>query len=202
MTNSSATGGYLAPNAPPAPAPLEGKALLEFLQPIWVGITGLPGALFFPWWQLEPPNLPPAGTDWASFQIVSRKNKKFAYITHVGGVGQLPGYDVFQTHEELDILTSFYGPNADQYAALLRDGIYIPHNRDPLQLAGMALIDTGDLVTAPSLVKERWLYRVDLSVRIRRLIVRYYPVLDLASAGVTVNNEEYTTVIPVTNPEI
>lgn len=197
--NTSATGGYLLPYV--APAPLEGKQLFEFLQQVWVNITGLPGNVFFPRWQLDPPNLPAVGTDWAAFGVTDRRNNKFAYVTHVPASGDIPEHDEYQTHEELTILTSFYGPNADTYAALLRDGLYIPQNLAVLNTQNMGLIDTGDLRTAPSLVKERWLYRVDLPVRIRRQIVRWYAILDLVSAEVTVNNESYTTTIVVLQPD-
>jgi hypothetical protein len=95
----------------------------------------------------------------------------------------------------LEILTSFYGPDADTYASLLRDGIQVPQNLEILLLNAMGLIETGDLKTVPELVKERWLRRVDLSVKIRRQIIRQYAIDDMATAGVTINNEQYLTVI-------
>jgi len=177
MSNDSSTGGVLQPAG--SPAPLEGLALFIFLQNLFVAICGLPGTAFFIDWQLEPANMPAVGTDWAAFGIMNRSNKKFAFIQHYPAVGATPGYDQFQTHEEMEILVSFFGPDADTYAALLRDGLYIPQNREPLTLAGMGLIDTGDVRTVPSLTKAQWLYRVDLPVRIRRAIVRNYPILDL-----------------------
>lgn len=188
MPNTSATGGYLIPAV--SPAPLEGQALFRFLQQIFVGITGLPGNVFFPRWQPEPPDLVTFGTDWAAFGIVSRSNPKFAYVKHHPAVGLTPGYDEYQTHETLEILVSFFGSesgNADVYAAQLRDGLYIPQNLEQFQLNNMGLVSTGDLKTVPTLVKTRWLYRVDLPVTIRRQIVRYYPVLDVASANGTIN---------------
>lgn len=197
MSNTSATGGYLAPAG--TPAPLEGQALYRFLHDLIAGITSLPGAEIRPRWQPEPPNLPTYGNDWAAFGITKRTNRKFAYVRHVPAVASpaAPGYDEYQTHEEMEILVSFYGPNADINAAVLRDGLYIPQNLEVLQLNAMGLVDTGDLMTVPSLVKERWLYRVDLPVTIRRQILRQYPILDLVGADVVVNNEQYTTAITV-----
>jgi hypothetical protein len=200
MTVSSATGGYLPPLPPPAPGPLEGQALFEFFQQFFVNLTGLPGTLFFPRWQSEPPNLPAFGTDWAAFGITKRSTSTFAYVRHVPGVnGPTPvsGYNEYQRHEELDILVSFYGPDADTYAALVRDGVQITQNLEVLELNSMGLIETLDLLTVPELVKERWLYRVDLTVRIRRLIVRQYAILDVVTSGVVINNEQYLTTIPV-----
>lgn len=206
MANNSATGGYLLPSS--TPAPLEAQALRQFLQQIWVNITGLPGTLFFPRWQLEPENLPAVGVDWAAFGITDRKNNKFAFIRHVPAIGLAPAYDEFQTHEEMEILTSFYGPNGDFYASLLRDGLYISQNREPLLLNNMGLIDTGDIVTVPALIKEQWLYRYDLMVRIRRQIVRQYAIQDVDSVSLVVQYEqpgqEGATLLPIdiSNPLI
>lgn len=194
--NTSATGGYLLPYN--VPAPLEGQDLFRFLQQIFVGITGMPGTAFFPRWQFpDVVNLPT--TVWAAFGIVKRSNPKFSYQRHVPQSGSDPEHDEFQTHETLEILVSFYSPDgtADYYAALLRDGLYIPQNLAILNTQNASLVDTGDLRTVPSLVKERWLYRVDLPVRIRRQIVRWYAIQDLVAASVTVNNESFTTTILV-----
>jgi len=199
--NDSSTGGYLLPSL--SPAPLEGQALFRFMQQFFVGITGLDGQLFFPRWQPEPPNLPPVGTPcWAAFGINARGTSVFAFTKHVPAVTgppDVPAYDEYRRHEELDILTSFYGPESDTYATLLRDGIQIPQNLEVIEQAGMGLIETGELKTVPELTKERWLQRVDLTVRIRRQIVRRYAIQSLVGADVTVNNELYTTAITVSN---
>jgi hypothetical protein len=198
MTVNSSTGGIL--QFAPAPAPLEGQALYRFLQQIFVAITQMEPTLFFPMWQLEPPNTPDVGTDWAAFGIQSRKSDTFAFFRHVPAVvgpPAVPGYDEFQRHEEMSILVAFYGPNADANAANLRDGLQVRQNLDPLEAQAMCLVETGDVVTAPELVKEQWLYRVDLPVKIRRQIVRQVPVLDLLGADITLNNELYTTAITV-----
>jgi hypothetical protein len=198
MPNNSATGGYLLPAV--SPAPLEGQALFRFLQQIFVNITGLPGTVFFPRWQLEPENLPAVGTDWAAFGVTSRRNNKFQFEQHQPAVVSTPGYNEFQTHEELEILVSFYSSesgNADMYAALLRDGIYLSQNREQLLLNNMGLIDTGDLTAVPSLVKAQWLYRIDLPVRIRRQIVRRYTILDVDSFDGTVYTDEPPLTIPI-----
>ena len=197
MPNTSATGGYLSPSGTPAPAPLEGQALYDFLQQIFVNITNMPGTSFFPRWQVEPPNLPAVGSDWAAFGIVTRRNPKFQYVGHKPAQGTFPAYSEFQTHQELEILVSFYGPNADTNAGLLRDGIYISQNREPLLLQNMGLVDTGDCITASELIKNQWLYRVDLRVTIRRQIIRWYPILDVASAVGNVIIDEPPMTIPI-----
>ena len=193
MINDSSTGGVLSPAA--SPAPFEGAALSAFIHDLIQSITNLPGQSIVPRWQPEPPNLATFGTNWCAFGITARVADFNAYIRHVDAS---PPYDELQRHEILDILTSFYGPDADGFVEVFREGLQIPQNREALQRNSMGLIETGDAITLPALVKDRWLYRVDLSAKIKRQIVRQYPILDLASATTTLNNEQYLTTIAVT----
>lgn len=191
MANSSSTGGYLVPA--PAPAPLEGRTLLRFVQQIIAGITGLDGKMVRPYWQDEPPDVPEAGIAWAAFKITRRPSDEFPFV---GQYPWAPNPEAInlQRHEELDVLTTFYDCGstgaanedgtglADYYAALLRDGFSIPQNRDQLFLTGMGLAKIGELITAPVLLKGRWQYRVDLNFTIRRQIDRVYPVQTITAA--------------------
>lgn len=202
MANTSATGGYLTP-LPNGPQPLDDDALYEFFQPIVAGVVGtIPGSLIIPRWQPEAPNLPAVGTNWAALGIENGHITQYTYQAHHPAVGNTPGYDEYQAHEDLHILLSFYGPLARTNAALWRDGIQIAQNREVLLLNNMGLVIVGDIVAVPALVKELWLRRYDISVTIRRELIRWYGVLDLVGADMTVNNEEYVTTITVTNPEV
>jgi hypothetical protein len=187
MTNTSATGGYLAPLSP---FPLEGKELLRFIQGWVVGITGLPGKMVRPRWQAEPPNIPQAGTAWAAIGITTRPSDTFPYVDGPR----------LQRHELLNILSSFYdlgsGGEADDLVARLRDGAMVPQNREELTRNGFALIETGEIVALPSLLKQRWLYRVDLNVVLRRQIDRNYDVLTLLSSEPNLDDQN----IPINPP--
>lgn len=191
--NTSATGGYLTPD-PIGPQPLEGDALVDFMQAIVVGITGLDGRMVRPRWQPEPPNLPNADESWVAIGITSTRRDTNAYVQHDGDGD---GADNLQRHEEIDLLTSFYGPQADEYVSLLRDGLQVAQNREVMQLAGMGLVDTGDAIRAPTLVKDRWLHRIDMRVTVRRQILRRYPVLNLQSAQGTLHTEVVDTTLNV-----
>lgn len=189
MPNTSATGGPLSPAV--SPTPLEGQALNRFLQQVVVGITALDGQWVRPRWQAESPNIPDAGEVWAAIGVVDRDSDTFPAIT---------AFDTtLQKHEVLNILVSFYdlGTNglADYYAALLRDGLMIPQNREVLTVADMGLVEVGRPVAVPSLLKQRWLYRVDMPMTIRREIQRVYPILPLVSAQITTKTDDGVTVV-------
>lgn len=193
MTTDSSTGGYLLPvsgGANPSPAPLDDEALENFLHDFISGITGISAANVRPRWQPVPPNALPQNTDWCAFGILERPGDNLAVAGHIPAAGGNPGYDVVRRHEVLSILCSFYGPNADKNTSLFREGLAVGQNREVLQLNNMGLQSVGNPLTVPALVNEIWQRRVDLNVKIKRLIVLYYPVLDLASAGGSVITDQ------------
>jgi hypothetical protein len=181
MPNDSSTAGYLAPA--PSPAPLEGQALNRFLQQWIVGITGLAGNLVRPRWQAEPPVIPDAATAWCAIGVIERASDTYPYILHdATGLGS----DTIRRHELLTIMASFFDTGvsgqADSFAEIFREGAMIPQNLEALTQADMGIVETGEATAVPSLLKERWLYQVDIRVVIRREIVRSYPVLNLLSS--------------------
>jgi hypothetical protein len=184
MVNSSATGGYLAPTGTP---PLEGQPLLDFLQRWITGISGVPGKLVRPRWQAEPPNIPDSGVVWLSFGIMRRTVDPFPWVSHYPDGD---GYDELSRHETMELLASIYdtgsGGQADLTAEVLRDGMNMAQNLEPLQLRQMMLLDVGDIQPVPTLQNTRWLYRLDLPFRIRRTITRDYPVENVVEVDGTV----------------
>lgn len=176
--------------------------MLRFLQQFVVGITGLDGTMVRPRWQPEPPNIPTAGTAWAAIGVTSRPSDTYPYTREV--LDDDGGYTELQRHEEISLLCSFYdlgsGAEADGFASLLRDGLAIDQNREPLFLAGMGLISAGEPTAVPVLLKSRWLYRVDLGVGIRRIIVRRYPVRTILSEVGTLETGEGVTESINVNP--
>ena len=199
MPNNSATGGYLAPA--PSPAPLEDAALYEFLQAAVVGITGMDGTLVRPRWQPEPSLVPEAGTAWCAIGVTDRDADTYPYVGAVPG--NTSGYEM-QRHEEFTLLCSFYdlGYNgqADTLAALLRDGLCIPQNQEALGAGGIFLVSDADLTPFPVLLKQRWQYRVDLSIKMRREIDRVYPVLTIESAQGTIQTGDGYGPVPFQAP--
>lgn len=222
MTDSS-TGGYLTPTS--AIAEVEEDAALDAtLQQFCVGVTGLAGSVVRPRWQLVPPNAPEASVNWMSVGVVNVTADELPAISHHSltfdmppddispGVWDTPGEtwdptpinrdaDILLRQEELEVLCSFYGPNAGKYAARVRDGVYIPQNREALFLKGLTLIRVGTLLAAPELFNNQWYRRVDLSIFLRRRIARSYAVLNVESAQgvVSAQDADYTDPIEVTN---
>jgi hypothetical protein len=191
MSNTSATGGFLLPAA--SPAPLEGQDFEDFLQQIFVGLTGISGTLVRPSWQEEPPDLPEADVDWFAFKIAEWDPDTYAVEQHdSSGVSNL------KRHETVRITLSFYGPRASYYMALLRDGLQIEQNRTIFTQNAMGLVDTERAVAVPSIVKDKWYNRVDMPMTMRRLILRSYPVLNIASFNGILYNELYAVPINVT----
>lgn len=182
----SSTGGPLLPKDG-SPEPLEDDALDDFIQAFVVGIVGMDGQWVRPRWQPEPPNLPPKTQDWAAVGVVQRTGDTYAVEEHADD-----HLSYVIRHETLDISVSFYGPRCQALAALLRDGLGLAQNREPLFLAGMGLVSVGELERNPELVKNTWLPRVDLPFAIRRIIVRSYDIRDLDALDMELSTEALT----------
>lgn len=170
--------GYLG-----ASTPLEDDALDDFFQALVSSITGMDGKVIFPRFQEEPPVPPNFEKDWAAVGILDHTPDWSAAMVHS------EDQDEFRRHELLDVLASFYGPNAGYNCGVLSDGLQIAQNREPLTLSGMGLVETLGPKRAPSLVKMRWRNRSDLHITIKRQRKRVYPVLSLESADVGLEAE-------------
>jgi hypothetical protein len=188
-TNTSATGGYLVPEADPLV--LEGQALRRFLHGVVVGVTALSDELVRQQWQPNPPPIPGIDVDWCAFGITDQRRDFDPFFDQ-----QDTGGTLMRRHEECDILCIFYGPNCQSYANRLADGLYVAQNRDAMSSVGMGLIGFSDVVHVPELINERWFDRADVTWSIRREIVREYPVLHFLGAyGEIAANRAETTII-------
>lgn len=175
MTNTSATGGYLAPTG----AVTNDDAFEDQIQAAIVGITGLVGKMVRPAWQADPPAKEDLIVDWCAYRVESTEpNWTGAIIHHPEGEGT----DELRRHETVNLLVSFYGPHASGYAGILRDGMLIPQNMEALKAQGIDFLEAGRVMAAPEFINNQWVNRRDLTVKLRRVVSRTYPILNVLSA--------------------
>lgn len=188
MTNTSRTGGYLTPPAG-SPAPAYDDALDDIFQRHAVGVTGLPANMVRPRWQERPPVQPSRETNWCSIGVKSIPNKFGPALIHIGTDASNPddGEDVREWQEEIEVIASFYGPNALNYASLLIDGCGIPQNNDQLAPYQIAFITATNPVAAPDFVNQQWIRRFDTVLTFRRKTQRTYLVRNLADAQINLD---------------
>lgn len=179
MANNSTTPGYLAPTD----LTPQGQELNRLLQQWVVGITGLDGKMVRPRWQPEPPDIPDAFVAWAAIGIENTISDAAPFVSH-DPLGD--GSSRLQQNETFVLMSSFYdtGANglADALCSRLRDGCAIQNNRDMLLPIKLVSVPT-DTQTVPVLLKERWLYRVDMPITMRRQIDRSYAIFNIRSVG-------------------
>ncbi len=161
-------------------------ALDAALQALLVGVTGLPGAMVRPRWQPVTPKQPAPSSDWCAFGVMTIDPDANPALSHDPSANGGKGGDTLLRHEQLTVLCSFYGPNGQQNAGLLRDGMYIAQNSEVLHLALTAFVGAGSITTAPELVNEQWIKRYDITLMLRRQVVRTYQVQNILSATETI----------------
>jgi hypothetical protein len=182
VANDSTVAGYLQPvgTAPPQDADLD-----AIFQQMIVGLTGLPGNMVRPRWQPTVPKQPEPTANWCAVGVMDVEPDPYAYEEE-----SADGTSTKQIrHEIIPVLCSFYGPHGRAFASQARDGIQLSQNNAMLDLHEMGLVEASRITPAPELVNQQWIRRFDLTMRIRRRIVRTYQVLSVLSAQATVEAE-------------
>lgn len=191
MGNTSATGGYLTPADPALPQ--EDAELDALFQKAVVGITGLQGKYVRPLWQPNPPKQPEPSVSWAAISVTQIIPDASPFIEH-DPTGQ--GSENLTRHEDIEVFCTFYGPQAQRNAALLRDGVGLPQNIEALASQQIKFVDAGEVRPAPDLVNQQWVKRYDLKLRFRRKVTRSYGVLNIVSANPILISDEIGVVTP------
>jgi hypothetical protein len=185
MSQSSTSPGYLIPLLSGG-APVYDQALENLVHDILMGLTGIPGQYVRPAWQPEPPAQPAPSIDWVGFSITAFPVIEYPAVTQLGSNTG----DVQYEHEDIEILCSFYGPDAAANMSLCRAGLYVAQNRDMMKSVGLNFVGTDRPSRVPDLVNVQWINRVDLPVKMRRKLSRTYNVLSLdpaQAAGPNIN---------------
>ena len=186
--NTSATGGYLTPTTP---LPPEGATFDELMQAVVVGITGLPGNMVRPRWQLEPPESPPQQANWCALGEVSSELQGSTYGHFNASTDQ--GTFTQTSTDTVEVLVTFYGPNGFANAKLLRDGLYIAQNREVLKANGLGFVGTDKAARVPELVNQLWMDRSDITLQFNRVTPRTYNILAILGLMATVTTNESNT---------
>lgn len=179
---------YILPTA--SDTPPFGLSLIQFIQTVIVGISGLPGPLVRPKWQVAPPKSPDLSVNWIALGIDASVPDANSYVD-----AYPDSTIVSQRHETLEVGLSIYGPDAQDISGLLRDGFQIQTNLEALRIANMGFVEISPARHIPDLVNERFIDRIVMSVFLRREIQRVYPIPTLLSAAggihTVIGDEEY-----------
>lgn len=175
MTNSSATGGVLLPDG--TVTPVYDDDLDAMLQGYVVALTGLDGQLVRPRWQSVVPKQPEPEVNWCSLSAQTITPDASPFIENDSDLTSK-----YQRHEVLEVLCSFYGPNARSICAQFRDGLSIPQNNEYLTAFKASFINASQMKPAPELVNQTWIKRQDMTFRIKRQVVRSYPIQSFTTA--------------------
>jgi len=188
---------YLPPGV--SPAPLYDDALADVFQTNVVGVTGVTGSLVRPRWQPEPPNQPDFTTNWVAIGVTVMEGDKYAYKNHDPSLNGGLGGDYLEKDERIELVMSFYGPNASGLCKRYEDGLQIDRNRDDLLGYGIKLTEVLPARNIPALFKNKWVTRVDMTVVFRRRIKRVYGIPSVVGIpNSLLNNEQYES--PITLP--
>lgn len=175
--NTSTERGWLTPTSGD---PAYDEALDRLLSQWMRNVSGLPSGMVRPRWQKNQPPLPPVETNWCAFGVTGLlidNNPAFTGQTEEGA--QL------WRHETFECMASFYGPAGMSYASRFRDGISVQQNNAELNALGLSLGDYTALTPFPELINQQWVRRYDMTVRLRRKVVREYGIKSLVDAPVS-----------------
>lgn len=165
-------------------------SLMQFVQTVIVGVSGIDGTLVRPKWQRNPPKNPDIDINWIAVGVATATPDANGYLWPDSN-----GATQSQRHETLSIPCSLYGPDALEIAGLIRDGFQVPQNRQALLAGNMGFVETSQVIHSPELINERYSDRWEMNVILRREVQRVYPIVTLLSATGTIHtvlgNEEY-----------
>lgn len=178
MATDSTTQGYLQPISV---LPVNDRALEDIFGEAIAGITGLNRNDVRPREQPQPPNLPDQEKDWCAFGVTPIEQDTFAYVRQLPAL-ESNGEGQVERDEILDVFISFYGANSHQFMSHCREGLSVQQNREFLWLQGIKLVGIGRPIKVPSLLKDRYVRRIDLSVQFTRRVVIRYAVRNISIA--------------------
>lgn len=181
MNNSSTEKGWLSPTSDDP----DYDEALDRLLSRWVrNASGISAGLVRPRWQKEQPPILPVETNWCAFGVVGVPVDDGPAFTH-----QTDESTQLWRHESIECLASFYGPSGMKFATRFRDGISVPQNNSELNEMGLSLSDYSGLTPFPELINQQWVRRYDMTIRLRRKVIREYSIKSILSAPTQFSGE-------------
>jgi hypothetical protein len=175
----STQAGYLAPTT----LSMLGLPFEDFMQEVVAGITGINPTLVRPRWQPQPPTTPAVTVDWIACGVLRTEADWNPAIIHQTDQN---GTDLLLMQEHITYIISIYGPHSDDYAGMLRDGLFIEQNRALFRSNGIGLVEVSDIGRVPELFRQQWRDRNDLEVHLNRQVRRVYNVRSLLRSTGTI----------------
>ncbi|RXK34385.1 hypothetical protein BBD39_10935 [Arsenophonus endosymbiont of Bemisia tabaci Asia II 3] len=174
--NSSTEAGWLTP--------FDDNALyndgLNRLLSRWVcGVSGLPAKHVLPRWQRDQAPLPSPDITWCAFGLIDIESEANPAL-----VNQRDESNELWQYETLTCLTSFYGKDGMVYAARFRDGLMLSQNNAELNKSNLTLGNFSQITGFPELINNQWVNRFDITIYLRRKVVRRYYIKSVKDANV------------------
>jgi len=140
--------------------------------------------------------MPGIDVDWCAMDLANRRADASAYVKEdADGEGAQ-----LVRHEIVDVICSFYGPNGSSYAEILRDGLQVSQNREPLFIAGMGLQRVGETTSVGEQHNQRWYERSDITLSISRETGKVYQILCFTGVIGAIITETMTLPFEVESP--
>jgi hypothetical protein len=185
IANTSATGGPLSPLTDVISLPLDDVALDAVFQTLVVDLTGLSGDLVRPRWQSNVPKQPEPNVNWCAIGVTDVQQDDGPWLVY----DPVTNTEQYWDHELVNVLASFYGPNSQGFARLLRAGLNVPQNTEELLPYAIRYISCGPIRQAPELVNQQWIRREDLSLQFRRKVTMIYGVENILVADIHLQDD-------------
>lgn len=182
---------------PLPPLPIDDTTLDAVFQTLIAELTELDGSLVRPRWQVSIPKQPEPSTNWCAIGIMSVDPSAGPWLVY----DSLNQRENYWDHESLDLLASFYGPNSQQNARLLRAGLNVPQNTEPLLPYMIRYVGSGPIRTVPELVNQQWIRRQDISLQFRRKVEMVYGVDYIAISEIILEDDTIVKDTIIVPPE-
>lgn len=176
MSNDTTTAAWLTPTGDTP----DNDEVLERKLSQWVrGISGLPAGVVRPrWTPTQPPQLP-QNTNWCAFGIMGISDDANPAFQN-----QTDDSAEMWKHEQIECMASFYGPGSQGVGSQFRDGLKVSQNNAQLNTLGLSLGSYTNFTPAPELINNQWVRRYDMTIYLRRKLIRTYGIKSILSAPV------------------